>query len=126
VSLASGCFVITGRDDEEMARNAAMVKQQLSFYASTRTYRPILELHGWEDTGPRLNELSREGKWDKMSSLITDEMLSEFAVIGQRDEIGRLLRDKYNGVLDRIALYSAFKPGDDDDWWQDVVRTVNG
>lgn len=126
VSLASACFIVTGSDDEEMENAAAMVKQQISFYASTRTYRPILELHGWEEVGPRLNELSRQGKWNEMAALISDEMLAEFAVIGRRDEIGALLREKYDGVLDRIALYSPFTPGERDDWWQDVVRTVSG
>ncbi|TFH19867.1 MAG: TIGR03617 family F420-dependent LLM class oxidoreductase [Myxococcales bacterium] len=125
VSLASACFVVTGSNDEEMARAAALVKQQISFYASTRSYRPILELHGWEEISPRLNELSRQGRWDAMGDLITDEMLAEFAVIGRREDIGALLHEKYDRVLDRIALYTAFTPGEDDDWWQDIVRTVS-
>jgi len=126
VKLVSACFVVTGDDAEAMDTAAAAVKQQIAFYASTRTYAPVLEAHGWEGIGPRLNELSRTGRWGDMADLISDDMLAEFAVIGPRDRVGSLLREKYDGLLDRISLYLPFRPGSDDDWWQDLVRTVTG
>ncbi len=125
VSLTSGCFVVTGKDDEEIHRVGEMIKQQISFYASTRTYAPILAMHGWEGVSPQLNELSRAGKWSEMAGLITDEMLAEFAVIGKRDEVPGMLRAKYDGVLDRVSLYMPFVPGTDDDWWQEVVNAMH-
>jgi probable F420-dependent oxidoreductase len=124
VKLASACFVVTGDDDEEIAAAAALIKQQISFYASTRTYAPVLETHGWGDLSPKLNELSRKGRWADMGSLVTDEMLAEFAVIGRREQIGDLLKSKYEGLLDRIALYLPYVPGNLDGWWTDVVRKV--
>jgi len=124
VRLASACFVVRGDTDEEVERGSRAVKQQISFYASTRTYAPILDLHGWSEVSPRLNELSRQGKWNEMPELISDEMLAEFAVIGKSDQVGPLLKQKYDGLLDRIALYMPYVPGMADDWWQDVVRTV--
>jgi len=126
VKLASSCFVVCGDSDEELDAAGAVVKQQISFYASTRTYAPILATHGWEEVSPRLNELSRKGKWQEMADLITDEMLAEFAVIGRRDEIGPLLARKYEGLLDRVGLYLPFSPGTDDDWWQQIVRSIKG
>ena len=100
------------------------VKQQISFYASTRTYAPVMAAHGWEDIVPQLNEHSRKGQWPAMAELISDEMLAEFAVIGRRHEVGDLLREKYTGVLDRIGIYMPFRPGSDDGWWQDVIAAV--
>src|SRR3954451_14121468 len=41
-------FVVTG-DDAEMSARADAVRAQLAFYASTPAYRPVLELHGWDD-----------------------------------------------------------------------------
>jgi len=102
IKLVSACFVVTGDDDAELAASASLMKQQIAFYASTRTYAAILERHGWEDLSPKLNELSRQGRWGEMGSLVTDDMLAEFAVIGTRDKIGDLLKRKYEGVLDRI------------------------
>ncbi len=122
--LTSSCFVVTGDNDEQLEAAARAIKQQISFYASTRTYAPVLAAHGWEEVGPRLNSLSRQGKWEEMADLISDEMLTELAVIGRREHIGDLLRRKYDGLLERISLYLPYVPGSDDDWWQDVVTTV--
>jgi probable F420-dependent oxidoreductase len=124
VKLVSACFVVTGDDDEEIENAGNLIKQQISFYASTRTYAPVLETHGWGDLSPKLNELSRKGRWGDMGALVTDEMLAEFAVIGPRQKIGELLKAKYEGLLDRIALYLPYSPGPLDDWWQDVAVKV--
>ena len=124
IALASGCFVVIGDNDEELEASSATAKQQISFYASTPAYAAILETHGWEAIGPRLTELSRKGDWAPMAELISDEMLAEIAVIGKRDQIGALLKAKYEGLLDRVALYLPFVPGVEDDWWQDVARTL--
>jgi probable F420-dependent oxidoreductase len=124
VKLVSACFVVTGDDDAEIAASAAVMKQQIAFYASTRTYAPILAQHGWEELSPQLNDLSRHGRWSDMGDMITDDMLKEFAVIGARDQIGDLLKRKYEGVLDRISLYLPYMPGAQDDWWADVVAKV--
>ena len=59
-----------------------------------------------------------------MGQLITDDMLSEFAVIAPRDKVGALLKRKYEGVLDRISLYMPYMPGSNDDWWADLVSKV--
>lgn len=124
VKLVSACFVVTGNDDAEIAASAAVMKQQIAFYASTRTYACVLEQHGWEDLSPRLNELSRQGRWGDMGQLITDDMLAEFAVITTRDKVGEMLKQKYEGLLDRISLYLPYTPGTDDEWWADVVANV--
>ena len=124
VELVSSCFVVTGDNDQAIEAAAAAIKQQISFYASTRTYAPVLATHGWEEVSPKLNELSRQGRWTEMADLISDEVLEEFAVIGPRDRVGEMLKRKYDGVLDRISLYLPFTAGSDEDWWQDVVRAV--
>ncbi|MGZ5148104.1 MAG: hypothetical protein ACXWCP_31610, partial [Burkholderiales bacterium] len=45
------------------------------------------------------------GDWEAMADLISDEMLDTFAVIGKSNEIGRKLRERYTGLIDRVALY---------------------
>ena len=64
-----------------------LTKSQIAFYASTPSYRPVLELHGWSDLIPRLNLLLRRNRWNEMHELISDEMLAEFAVIASPDEL---------------------------------------
>jgi len=121
VTLATSAFVISGKDQDEMERMKAGVRQQIAFYASTRTYIGVLEAHGWGETCYRLNEKAAKGDWAGMASLITDEMLEVYAVEGTYDEVPDLLRRKYAGVIDRLSFYSALRPGADDAAWRRVV-----
>ena len=52
----------------------------LAFYGSTPVYRPVLEIEGWEALQPELNALSKQGEWNTMTGLITDEMVDTLAV----------------------------------------------
>jgi hypothetical protein len=87
------------------AENREAVRQQIAFYASTRTYKPVLEAHGWESIGPELHQKSLSGDWKGMARLIPDEMLDAVAVSGTYESIGSKLRERYAGLLDRTALY---------------------
>ena len=72
-------FVVTGNDEEELAKAAAGTRQQISFYGSTPAYRPVLDLHGWGGLQDELNTLSKQGKWEEMGTLVDDEILNTFA-----------------------------------------------
>ena len=108
-TYATASFVVVGDTERERAQNAEAVKQQIAFYASTRTYEPVLAAHGWEGIAQELHARSLEGDWAGMTRLITDEMLDTFAVSGTYDDIGRKLRDRYAGLLDRISLYQPYE-----------------
>jgi probable F420-dependent oxidoreductase len=126
VALASTAFVIMGRNRDEIERAKGGVRQQISFYASTRTYATVLEAHGWGDVCYKLNEKAAKGDWGGMASLITDEMLDVYAVQGTYDEIPDLLRKKYTGVLDRIGFYTPVRPGADDALWRRLIAETRG
>jgi probable F420-dependent oxidoreductase len=108
-TYATACFVIVGDTERERAANAEAVRQQIAFYASTRTYEPVLAAHGWEAVGPELHRKSLEGDWKGMARLITDDMLDEVAVSGTYETIGKKLRERYESLLDRISLYQPYE-----------------
>ncbi len=108
-TYATAAFVIVGDTELERARNAEAVRQQIAFYASTRTYEPVLASHGWEGIVPELHDRSLQGDWKGMAALITDEMLDAIAVSGAWDSIGPKLRERYAGLLDRVALYQPYE-----------------
>jgi probable F420-dependent oxidoreductase len=127
VALATTAFVIMGKTRDEVERAKAPVRQQISFYASTRTYAGVLEAHGWGETSQRLNEKAAKGDWTGMASLITDEMLEVYAVQGTYDEIPDLLRKKYGGVMDRIGFYVPMgAAGTDEGTWRDLIAACRG
>ncbi len=112
LQLSSAVFVVTGANEAEVAESKVMTKSQIAFYASTPSYRPVLELHGWQDIVPKLNALLRRNKWTEMHSLISDDMLAEFAIVGAAEELPYMLRERYEGLLDRAGFYFPFEPAD--------------
>jgi probable F420-dependent oxidoreductase len=113
-------FIVTGRDEAELARSAAGVRRQLAFYGSTPAYRPVLEHHGWGDLQTELHAMARRGQWELMGDLIEPEMLDAFAVVGPPGEIAALVTARYGAMVDRINAYSPFEA--DDDLWALVRR----
>ncbi len=51
-------------------------------------------------------------------------MLRAFTVEAAPDEVGPALRDRYEGLIDRVALYIPFVPAERDDFWRAVVESV--
>jgi probable F420-dependent oxidoreductase len=125
--IATTCaiFVVTGADADEIAQKTFAVKAQIAFYASTPTYVPVLEAHGWQDLHGKLNALSRSGQWAEMANLISDEMLNEFAVVAAPADLARKVRDRYEGLLDRVGYYFPFEPNVDTALWQDAVAVLS-
>lgn len=95
-------MVATGESDAELAAAMTAARKQIAFYGSTPAYRKVLELHGWGDLHAELNRLSKQGEWDAMGSLIDDDMLGTFAVVGRVDEVGAALKSRCEGVVDRV------------------------
>ncbi|MFC6719236.1 TIGR03617 family F420-dependent LLM class oxidoreductase [Natrialbaceae archaeon GCM10025810] len=121
VTLSASPFLITGETEDERAERRREVKRRIAFYGSTRTYHDVLELHGWKDVGMELHELSKEGEWEEMADLITDEMVDAFAIEAPSEELADEILEKYGGVADRIQL--TFDGGD---YWNRVIDELKG
>ncbi|MCY3833418.1 MAG: TIGR03617 family F420-dependent LLM class oxidoreductase [Chloroflexi bacterium] len=112
LSLSCAVFVVTGTDAEAFDESKRMTKSQIAFYASTPSYSRVLELHGWAELVPRLNSLLRRNRWHEMHTLISDEMLDEFALVAPPEELPYMLRERYAGLLDRAGYYLPFELDD--------------
>lgn len=108
IEIIGAPIIVTGSDAAELARERALLKRRVAFYASTRTYHPVFAVHGWTDLGMKLHALSLENRWDDMVKLIPDEMAEEFATLGHLDEIGQKLKDRWGGILTTINLPTDF------------------
>jgi probable F420-dependent oxidoreductase len=123
-TFRASTMVVLGDSAEERKRHARGVKQQIAFYASTRTYQPVLAAHGLEDLVPRLHARSLAGDWEGMTDLISDATLDLFAVSGPFEEIGDRIRERYRGLYDRTQLYPSFQPSLEDPRWPAVLAGV--
>jgi probable F420-dependent oxidoreductase len=123
VELSTSVFVITGDTAQERERQRAAVRSRIAFYASTPAYRVVLDIHGWGGVGEKLHTLSRSGRWEAMSGCVSEEMLQAFAVEADPNDAGPALRERYAGLLDRVALFEFMLPGDRDEFWRELART---
>lgn len=124
VTLASSVFIVTGPDEAAMATMRRFAREQIAFYASTPTYRVVLACHGWQDAGEELSRLAAMKRWGEMGRVITDEMLAAFTVEAPLDQLGRALKDRYDGVLDRVCAYMPYAPSPLDDVWRAVAQEL--
>lgn len=115
-------FVVTAADDNDLEAAAVATRQQIAFYGSTPAYRGVLELHGWGGLQDELNALSKQGKWVEMGTVIDDEILNTFAVVGQPGQIAPELHRRYGDVIQRISFYAPYRA--DPEPWMRVLADL--
>lgn len=116
VEVGLSVFVVTGRTSEELVQAARAVREQIAFYASTPSYRAVLELHGWSVLGEELSRLARSGEpdvWRRMGELIDDTVLEAFAVVAEPDRVGAAILERFSGLVDRLSILAPY-PHDDE------------
>lgn len=118
IQLSVTAFVATDESEKAFARS------QIAFYASTPTYHSVMELHGWGDVADRLSAHAARGEWGEMPSLISDEMLREFCLVTSPADLPAALRERYQGLADRLTLYTPFIPGEKDGFWKSLIQEL--
>jgi probable F420-dependent oxidoreductase len=103
VNLSTGVILQVARDREAARREAAL---QVAFYATTRTYKPVLALHGFED---RLEPLRRAFVRQDFAEMteVALPMVGALAVAGTPDECRERLA-AFEGLADRVILGGAW------------------
>ena len=109
-------FVATNPEEETFAR------AQISFYASTPSYRSVMAFHGWQEEAEKLSALASRSQWGEMFGLITDEMLHTFCLVTDETSLPTELKKRYTGIADRISLYIPFVPAERDEFWRKMTR----
>jgi probable F420-dependent oxidoreductase len=117
LSISVTAFVATTPEERDFAR------AQVAFYASTPSYRPVMDLHGWAGVAERLSAHAARGEWAEMPVLITDEMLDEFCLVTDEDTLADALKKRYSGIADRLTLYTPFLPVANDERWMQLVKS---
>lgn len=111
LKLYAPVFAVSGATQAEMDASAQEVRQQIAFYASTPSYRVLLEYHGYESLGHELSALMRKGDLAAMPQLVPDTLLEEVAIVASPAELPNKLRQRYEGILQRVSLYFPIPQG---------------
>ncbi len=115
-------MLATGEAGPDLDAAVSTVRGQIAFYGSTPAYAPVLELCGWGDLHPRLNALSKEGRWADMTELVPDELVETIAVVGRRDEVASLVAERVDGLATAVSLECTRRP--DPAHFADIVRDL--
>jgi probable F420-dependent oxidoreductase len=118
VQLSVTVFTATSKEEAEFVRS------QIAFYASTPSYRRVLEHHGWGEIGEKLSTLASRAQWGELPALIDDTMLETFAVVADEKHLGEKLRQRYAALAQRLALYLPFVPGKQDAFWRNLAEEM--
>jgi len=124
LELSLPAFVVTGQDEKAWEATRTAVARQVAFYGSTPAYRGVLELHGWGELQSELNALSKQGQWVEMGQCISDEILEEFAVVAQPQEVAEKLGQRFGGVVDRVTCTFPFVGEEDRRAFMEVLRAA--
>ena len=116
VKVSVTAFVATSPEEQNFCR------AQISFYASTPSYRPVMALHGWQEVAEKLSAHASKDEWGEMFGLISDDMLREFCLISEEAELADALKERYAGIADRLTLYLPFTPGEKDVFWREMAK----
>jgi probable F420-dependent oxidoreductase len=103
ISLTNS-VILQLNDDREQARFEAAL--QIAFYATTRTYTPVLALHGFDDLVPGLREAFARGDLGEMAKLALP-MVDTYAIAGPEDECRARLAE-FDGIIDRVIIGGAW------------------
>jgi alkanesulfonate monooxygenase SsuD/methylene tetrahydromethanopterin reductase-like flavin-dependent oxidoreductase (luciferase family) len=122
--ISGGGFIVTGADDEAVAKMFEWVRIRIGFYGSTRAYWPVLEAHDLEELGLKLNQMSRNNQWDQMAQEVTDDIVHLFAAVGRHDEIAEAINERFGGISDAVydSASSELRGGLPADVIQDIQR----
>jgi probable F420-dependent oxidoreductase len=101
-------LVVTGRTEAEFEAACRGVREQIAFYGSTPAYRGVLELHGWAGLSNELHELSLQGRWQEMGTIIDDDVLHAFAVVAEPGQVAAELMRRYGDIMTRMTLYTPY------------------
>jgi len=99
--------VIVATTDDELAE----ARRTIGFYASTPTYRGLLEHHGWGAEADELANHARRGRWGEMAAVVSDPMVHAFAIVAEPADLRSALERHAAGLIGRVAPYPPFGSG---------------
>lgn len=124
LDIYGGGFIVAEAGEEEIEGSKQATRNRIAFYASTRSYAPVMNAHGWNDTAQKLYRMSVDGKWPEMGAQITDEMLNAFAVVGTYDEIVDRIKAAYGPFATSVTFSIPTRTHEDEERLKDIITKL--
>ena len=128
IDLIIPVFACPGDTPEEREPYVAHAKRQIAFYGSTPNYAFQFDDLGYEGTTQRIRAKMKAGDLDTLGDEITDEMLNQYGLMTNWDDMADQLLARYKGTASRVVMYLGTQMIRTDDRhlgkWAEVARAV--
>ena len=92
IEVAASGYTVFGENDSEIEQGLDKLRTPLSFYGSTRTYHDVLRLHGLQELGDKLHQLSlTNNKWKEMREAISTDDILKMVQTAKYDDLPAFL-----------------------------------
>lgn len=128
IDLIIPAFICPGDTPEERAPMIVHARQQIAFYGSTPNYSFQFDDLGFDGTTAKIRSYMKDGRFDEVGHLISDEMLDHFAIVSTWDDLPGRLVQRYGAVAHRVVTYMGERAIRHDprqrSRWAEVASTV--
>lgn len=103
-TVAMKPLVAAAVDEAALQPKVRDARARIAFYASTPTYAAAFEHVGLGDLAAEAKLLSRAQRWEELATLVDDEVLEQFVVVGTYDAVAGRLLERYGDVVTSTEL----------------------
>ena len=104
LALTVPTHVVSGTTSEAIQQSDKAARTHIAWHAAARTCQPFMERHGWDLIHDKLVRQASDGQWEDMWRTVTDDMLEQIAIVAEPQDIAAEIRERYQGIADRISL----------------------
>ncbi|MGA0878143.1 MAG: LLM class flavin-dependent oxidoreductase [Ilumatobacteraceae bacterium] len=124
VVITAASPLISGPTDADVQRSMEEQRAVLAFLYSTPAYRRTLELFDWSEVGRDLQTMTRTGEWDRLRTLLTDDMMTTLLPLATWLDLPRVLAEWFGGLAQALVLQPPDPMMDRDDEFRNLVSRV--
>ncbi len=121
--LVLGVQLITGATVADVDVERERQRRLFAFLYSTPAYRRTLELYGWAELGARLQAMVRQGRWEDLHRLVTDEVLEELVPAATFAELPELVTRRFGHLAEGILVPVPTRTEHDEEF-AEVLRAI--
>jgi alkanesulfonate monooxygenase SsuD/methylene tetrahydromethanopterin reductase-like flavin-dependent oxidoreductase (luciferase family) len=103
IEISAGGMMAIAESEGELVDKLLKLRERVAFYGSTRSYQKVFEVHGQEELGKQLHEMSVTNRWDEMPGIVPLELVQEFATTGTFESLPYEIASR-QGFADRVSI----------------------
>jgi len=113
IEIAAGGMMALAETESELEQKLLKLRERVAFYGSTRTYQRVFEVHGQEELGRKLHEMSVTNRWSEMADAVSLAVVRDFAMTGTYETMPDEI-ERRQAFADRVSIDASIDTAKDD------------